>query len=140
MAPKVIVLDEPTANIDPASAASVAGLLGLEKEAAEELAAIAGLHRADIAKQVGENDEVLVVMEKGNIVRSRVDGVKRTGRNTMGVAFAAPRTGDSIVAVARSVEQVGDEQVDAVASGDDVPAEAADGSTNDAEQTAGGTE
>ena len=92
------------------------------------------------ALTVGENDEVLVVMEKGNIVRSRVDGVKRTGRNTMGVAFAAPRTGDSIVAVARSVEQVGDEQVDAVASGDDVPAEAADGSTNDAEQTAGGTE
>ena len=89
---------------------------------------------------VENRGEVMVVMEKGKIVRSAVAEVRETGRNTQGVQFATPGKGDSIVAVARSVEQVGDEQVDAVASGDDVPAEAADGSTNDAEQTAGGTE
>jgi DNA gyrase subunit A len=55
------------------------------------------------ALTVSAADEVLVVMEKGNIVRSRVDEVRLTGRNTMGVSFATPRTGmTSIVAVARS--------------------------------------
>ncbi len=54
---------------------------------------------------VDEEDEVLVVMEKGKIVRSRVDEVRRTGRNTMGVQFATPDNGDSIVAVARNADR-----------------------------------
>uniref|UniRef100_UPI0026218EA0 DNA gyrase subunit A n=1 Tax=uncultured Arcanobacterium sp. TaxID=487520 RepID=UPI0026218EA0 len=33
-------------------------------------------------------DEVLVIMESGNVVRSRVDEVNLTGRNTQGVTFA----------------------------------------------------
>ena len=52
-----------------------------------------------------EEDEVLVVMEKGKIVRSRVDEVRRTGRNTMGVQFATPDRGDAIVAVARNADR-----------------------------------
>ncbi len=55
---------------------------------------------------VGENDEVMVVMEKGKVVRSRVDEIRRTGRNTMGVQFAKPDRGDAIVAVARNAEPV----------------------------------
>jgi DNA gyrase subunit A len=58
------------------------------------------------ALTVDEEDEVLVVMEKGKIVRSRVDEVRRTGRNTMGVQFATPDKRDSIVAVARNAERV----------------------------------
>jgi DNA gyrase subunit A len=54
---------------------------------------------------VDEEDEVMVVMEKGKIVRSRVDEVRRTGRNTMGVQFANPDKGDSIVAVARNADR-----------------------------------
>ena len=61
------------------------------------------------ALTVEEGDEVLVVMEKGNIVRSRVDEVRLTGRNTMGVSFATPRAGDSIVAVASNPERVVEE-------------------------------
>ena len=57
------------------------------------------------ALTVDEDDEVMVVMEKGKIVRSRVDEVRRTGRNTQGVKFAAPDNGDSIVAVARNAER-----------------------------------
>jgi DNA gyrase subunit A len=57
------------------------------------------------ALTVAEDDEVLVVFEKGNIVRSRVDGVRLTGRNTQGVSFARPGKGDAIVAVARNVER-----------------------------------
>ncbi len=56
------------------------------------------------ALTVEEDDEVLVVMEKGNIVRARVNLVRQTGRSTQGVIFATPGRGDSIVAVARAAE------------------------------------
>ncbi len=54
---------------------------------------------------VGDDDEVLVVMERGKIVRSRVDGVPAKGRNTMGVIFAKPDKGDRIIAVAKNSER-----------------------------------
>jgi DNA gyrase subunit A len=53
-------------------------------------------------------------MEKGKIVRSRVDEVRRTGRNTMGVQFATPDKRDSIVAVARNAERVAEVVLDIV--------------------------
>ncbi|MDO8143750.1 DNA gyrase subunit A [Isoptericola sp. 178] len=49
--------------------------------------------------------EVLVIMSKGKIVRSRVDEVNQTGRTTQGVTFAKPDKGDRIIAVARNVER-----------------------------------
>src|SRR5690625_240278 len=57
----------------------------------------------------GEDDEVLVIMEKGKIVRSSVAEVSATGRNTMGVIFAKPDANDRIVMITRNVEQVDDE-------------------------------
>jgi DNA gyrase subunit A len=54
---------------------------------------------------VSDGDEVLVVMEKGKIVRSPVDGVRSTGRDTQGVRFATADPGDSIIGVARSIER-----------------------------------
>ena len=69
------------------------------------------------ALTVDEEDEVLVVMEKGKIVRSRVDEVRRTGRNTMGVVFATPDKRDSIVAVARNADRGIDEVLDTVLGG-----------------------
>jgi len=85
------------------------------------------------ALAVDEDDEVMVVMEKGKIVRSRVDEVHRTSRNTMGVQFAKPDRGDAIVAVARNAEKVGEAEVeelvtgeaetDRVTDGPDLPAE-----------------
>ncbi|MBO1767414.1 DNA gyrase subunit A [Allobranchiibius sp. GilTou38] len=69
-----------------------------------------------------DGDEVLVVMEKGKIVRSRVDEVRRTGRSTQGVQFATPDKGDAIVAVARNAEAEVEELADdAVASGTENP-------------------
>ncbi len=53
---------------------------------------------------VGPDDEVLVVMEKGKVVRSRVSEVRVIGRDTTGVRFATPDPGDSIIAVARNTE------------------------------------
>ena len=61
---------------------------------------------------VDNDDEVLVIMEQGKIVRSSVAGVRPTGRSTQGVSFAKPGPGDRIIAVARNVEtertQIGD--------------------------------
>jgi DNA gyrase subunit A len=54
---------------------------------------------------VGEDDEVLVVMEHGKVVRSPVAGVPAKGRDTMGVVFAKPDGGDRIIAIARNSER-----------------------------------
>jgi len=70
------------------------------------------------ALTVAEDDEVMVVMEKGKIVRSRVDEVRRTGRNTQGVRFASPDRGDAIVAVARNAERVVEAEVEALVEAD----------------------
>lgn len=51
-----------------------------------------------------EEDEVLVIMQKGKIVRSAVSQVNLTGRNTQGVTFAKMDKGDRIIAVAKNVE------------------------------------
>jgi DNA gyrase subunit A len=58
------------------------------------------------ALTVDEDDEVMVVMERGKIVRSRVDEVHLTGRDTSGVRFATPDKRDSIVAVARQAARL----------------------------------
>jgi DNA gyrase subunit A len=61
---------------------------------------------------VGEDDEVLVVMERGKVVRSSVVGVPAKGRDTMGVVFAKPDQGDRIIAVARNTERtLGDDDL-----------------------------
>ncbi|MDR6988581.1 DNA gyrase subunit A [Paenarthrobacter nitroguajacolicus] len=54
---------------------------------------------------VQEEDEVLVVMEGGKVVRSAVTGVPAKGRDTMGVIFAKPDKNDRIIEVARNSER-----------------------------------
>ncbi|WP_034649197.1 DNA gyrase subunit A [Cellulomonas sp. HZM] len=51
------------------------------------------------------DDEVLVIMERGKIVRSATSEVNATGRTTQGVIFAKPDSGDRIIAVARNTER-----------------------------------
>jgi DNA gyrase subunit A len=76
------------------------------------------------ALTVDEDDEVLVIFEKGNVVRSRVDEVRLTGRNTMGVQFAKAGKNDAIVGIALNPERAVEEAVEAVeaAEGDDATA------------------
>ncbi|MFL0460995.1 DNA gyrase subunit A [Kytococcus sedentarius] len=69
---------------------------------------------------VGQQDEVMVVMSSGKVVRSRVDEVRMTGRDTSGVRFADPGKKEHIVAVARThaeeeeaAEQVADAEAEA---------------------------
>ncbi|WP_432509176.1 DNA gyrase subunit A [Kineococcus auxinigenes] len=70
------------------------------------------------ALTVSGEDEVLVVMAGGRVVRSRVDEVPAKGRDTMGVTFARPETGDRIIAVARNGERVLDDEVAAEEASD----------------------
>jgi DNA gyrase subunit A len=70
------------------------------------------------ALMVADHDEVLVVMEKGKIVRSAVADVRATGRNTSGVRFATPDRGDSITGIARNAEHADPDEVEA-AGGDE---------------------
>ena len=59
---------------------------------------------------VSENDEVLVVMQSGKVVRTNVSEVPAKGRDTMGVIFAKPGKGDSIIGIARNQDRQLDEQ------------------------------
>jgi DNA gyrase subunit A len=54
---------------------------------------------------VEEDDEVLVVLAKGKVVRSAVAEVPAKGRDTMGVVFARPDKGDQILTIARNSER-----------------------------------
>ena len=76
---------------------------------------------------VQEEDEVLVVMEGGKVVRSAVTGVPAKGRDTMGVIFAKPDKNDRIIEVARNSERglEGEESEDG--ADDDVTLAAEDG-------------
>lgn len=54
-------------------------------------------------------DEVMVIMSSGKVVRSAVDEVNLTGRNTQGVKFASPDKGEKIISVALNLEKNDDD-------------------------------
>ncbi|AZS42475.1 DNA gyrase subunit A [Microbacterium oleivorans] len=54
---------------------------------------------------VNADDEVLVVLASGKVVRSAVAEVPAKGRDTMGVVFARPDDDDRILAIARNGER-----------------------------------
>ncbi|MCJ1688297.1 DNA gyrase subunit A [Rathayibacter sp. VKM Ac-2927] len=67
----------------------------------------------------GEDDEVLVVLASGKVVRSAVAEVPAKGRDTMGVVFARFADDDRIIALAKNTERnldAQDEDPDAAAS------------------------
>ncbi|OMH34186.1 DNA gyrase subunit A [Tersicoccus sp. Bi-70] len=72
---------------------------------------------------VQEDDDVLVIMERGKVVRSAVSGVPAKGRDTMGVIFAKPDKNDRIIGVALTSESRIEEEV---AAADGVPVDGAD--------------
>ena len=54
---------------------------------------------------MAEDDEVLVVLHSGKVVRSAVAEVPAKGRDTMGVVFARFDDEDRIIAVAKNSER-----------------------------------
>ena len=90
------------------------------------------------AAAVDESDELLVVMEKGRVVRSRVAEVPSKGRTTMGVVFAKPDKGDRILLVTTSPESEIDEEIEGAEAPvlADVEGESADVADGDAVEIA----
>ncbi len=84
---------------------------------------------------VEEDDEVLVVMQSGKVVRTAVAEVPAKGRDTMGVIFAKPGKGDHIVGVARNQDRQLEKDLE---EGPDT-AGAAPGETNATQENAGET-
>jgi len=84
--------------------------------------------RGDLAGAliVGDEDEVLVVLAGGKVVRSSVAEVPAKGRDTMGVVFARFAEDDKIIAIARNSERNLENQddEDPVAESDQVEAPA----------------
>jgi len=83
---------------------------------------------------VGEEDEVLVVLASGKVVRSAVAEVPAKGRDTMGVVFARPDDDDRILAIARNSERALRQEQDPAETVDaeESPASRPEGSDTDA--------
>ena len=83
---------------------------------------------------VGEDDEVLVVLASGKVVRSAVAEVPAKGRDTMGVVFARPDDDDRILAIARNSERALRQEHDSAETADaeEPPASRPEGSDTDA--------
>ena len=70
---------------------------------------------------VSEDDEVLVVLSSGKVVRSAVAEVPAKGRDTMGVVFARTTEADRILAIARNGERGLAEEDDSAEAEADIP-------------------
>lgn len=72
------------------------------------------------AVQVFDGDEIMLISDQGTLVRTRVDEVSISGRNTQGVRVIKTKPGEHIIGVQRIEENVSVD--DAVESEDDVSA------------------
>ena len=79
---------------------------------------------------VSEEDEVLVVLESGKVVRSSVSEVPARGRDTMGVVFAKFSDEDSVLGLARNSERNLESSEDSIEEA--APAPAAEAPEGDA--------
>lgn len=66
---------------------------------------------------VRDSDQVMAIMKSGKVIRSDVNEVKRTGRNTQGVTLAKPDKKDEIISIARNDDTDDDEDEDAKSEG-----------------------
>jgi DNA gyrase subunit A len=62
------------------------------------------------ALTVREADEMMLITNKGQMVRTRVKEIRETGRNTMGVKLMDLRNGEKLQAIAPVVSQAEEEE------------------------------
>jgi len=82
------------------------------------------------AVQVDENDEIMIISNKGTLVRTPVEGVSTVGRNTQGVTLIRTIEGEKVVALQR-IEEI---QAPEVTEGEEVSTDAADTPVSDSNQ------
>ena len=108
------VTDGGYAKRTPVAEYRVQGRAGLGIKAmklVDERGALAGALVAEAS------DEVLAVTSNGGVIRSRVDQVNPTSRDTMGVRYMNLAEGDSVLAIARNAEVMGDDDADESSDG-----------------------
>src|SRR5437764_1310234 len=66
------------------------------------------------ALSVRETDEIMLITNKGQMVRTRVREIRETGRNTMGVKLMDLRNGEKLQAIAPVVSQAEEEEAQSV--------------------------
>jgi DNA gyrase subunit A len=62
------------------------------------------------ALTIREADEIMLITNKGQMVRPRVKEIRETGRNTMGVKLMDLRNSEKLQAIAPVVSQVEEEE------------------------------
>ena len=65
------------------------------------------------ALTVTENDELMLITTKGQMVRTRVKEIRETGRNAMGVKLLTLREGEKLQAIAPVVSQAAEAEAEA---------------------------
>jgi DNA gyrase subunit A len=66
---------------------------------------------------IDNSDQVMIITNKGTLIRSDISTVRITGRNTQGVTLIKAREGESVVSVAR-IAHSGDKEIDDVEVGE----------------------
>lgn len=83
-------------------------------------------------KMVAEEDDIMIVTANGVIIRTTVEGISTTGRNTQGVTLIRVREGEEVATVARV--NINDDEVDELEDEDIVEGEATEVSEATEEQ------
>ncbi|MED4129874.1 MULTISPECIES: DNA gyrase subunit A [Shouchella] len=81
-------------------------------------------------KMVGEDDDIMIVTANGIIIRTTVEGISTTGRNTQGVTLIRVQEGEEVATVARV--NIHDEDVEDLEDSEELETTEA---TNDIEET-----
>ena len=68
-------------------------------------------------KLVGDADEVMLITEKGILIRTRVAEIRETGRNAAGVRLIKLDEGDRLVAMAKVDAEEGEKESMSVRGG-----------------------
>ncbi|MGH8868493.1 MAG: DNA gyrase subunit A [Actinomycetes bacterium] len=70
---------------------------------------------------VAPDDEIFAITESGGVIRTRAEGVRSAGRDTMGVRLINLADGDSVVGIARNEETTAAAEAAVDAAADEAP-------------------
>ncbi|MEZ9821905.1 DNA gyrase subunit A [Shewanella sp. 10N.286.45.A1] len=84
------------------------------------------------AVQVGENDEIMLISDKGTLVRTPATGVSSIGRNTQGVTIIRTAEDEKVVGLQR-IDEIQDDEVELDEEGNPIVSEEVTEVASDAE-------
>jgi DNA gyrase subunit A len=104
-----------SAIVDPDAMLLVAGENGIGKRTGfddyrRQSRGGKGIITMKTGEKTGETDELMLITNKGQMVRTRVKEIRETGRNTMGVKLMDLRNDEKLQAIAPVVSQAEEEE------------------------------